>query len=1617
MRLATSHHSLGLRDFSHSRPSYENVSITALRDLVQAKVGERSRSDSLKKTTGKKRARSPSPDSSREKKNARLSPLADISTERKFEPHNNCATRIPAYSHTFVMEYDANVTFSFGLEELFILLDQNRTLLPLDLGKVTLGREDYSPIKIALYTPRSHDRILVLPPLGAEADLSDHDFHSKDFTDILHLANSLSNRFQLDANLMIKSIPIRELRDQQLAFRLHVEVNISILFPAICQPLSLKSRNATDDEESQRRVLNFLLPHDKPLPQRFENSIDIRFLFSILGPAPSPPSPEVDTAIQPKPLLPTLLPFQQRSIAWLLSREGKRISPEGRIIPIDTSDDNRLPLFWELVSLEGHDFYLNRLTGHVSLTKPSDDAPLGGILAEEPGLGKTLECIALILLNPAVGRNPTHRIWDSVAKIDVREVPTTLIVTPGSLAPQWIDELRKHAPTLKVLVYDGWSKVKVPISEADIEEIRQERGRKDKKSNRKAVRDVAAVNGTKIKRTSNVKQEDHNWDIKVLSKSTAPVNVKQETEDDGLVDWCTYVSGFDVVITTYLVLQQDLGVARPPPVRPQRANVQYKNVERPRSPLIMCEWYRVIMDEVQMAGGGKTEEMVSLIPRLSSFAVSGTPARSQISDMIHVLKFLRVKDVTDHWRVWSCLLRPSYAQEFAQLFTKYSIRTMKNTVKDELTIPRQTRFLVPIELGKIERHVYDQHVERALLDLGLDARGVAVTENWEADTHALRSWLRNFVVSAPILKWVLEGMKEQNWRTYMDERHDKIEAHIKLAEMKQHDESDPSRHRTALDTLLLAEKEVLALIVDIQTVTDVTAAKGESLKAQAKVAQDLRDAETLALTSEQELLVSKDKGKGKGKATGHDDDSEEAKLLKSTIWEEYMHNKILLMHRLKEAQITLHKVYFLKGDVCHVLGADYTDIEGAAYTAAEELRLLLLKNNENAAKRAMTQLAQDASKQDIGENKLYIDVPFFVEMEVAEEALTEDTQEFVEDVKSLLEEVNEMVHEHLNEQTSLLLKWRKRLISLLTRPLTSDVNDDGDGAEYSRSLETQGEVETYLQAYTALLADRREAMTSERTILAAHDDKGLRARDTTTAKRANETAYEEELLTGMQVNHQPEHQALQKQLSNSRRALMEDTSDGRAVRSVMVDLNNLAACIEEHEDPLKVLMKEGASRLRKLILDQGRLMEALSTDLILIRKAFNEHISYFRQLQELSDSIAEADWEGLLTDALANVQTDLTELEMKVATSRVRQRYLENLARTQEEGTSEGDDCCILCKCEFSRGYITGCAHIFCEGCMKAWLHRKEGKACPICRMAIQPDQLQRFTLTDFKAKLPLAAPKRVVNKEPIPKSQREVHYNLIKSDLFRGIHAMECHGSYGSKIEMLVKHLLYVKTEDPGSKTILFSTWADSLHIIQHALKANSISCLQIDQNYGKENAAKRFRTDPTIEVLLLHGERENAGLNITCVSRVILVESVVNHAFELQAIARIDCMGQTQATEVYCYYAEDTVERNILDLAARQGLSLYTKNNSSGTLNVEPLNAAMHPVNKSEVDAPTKKLQKGDFVFKTDDMLAIFFPHLFEDLEYLLPSEELRDRKDGAHVPRSVLENAVAGPSTQKL
>lgn len=66
-------------------------------------------------------------------------------------------------------------------------------------------------------------------------------------------------------------------------------------------------------------------------------------------------------------------------------------------------------------------------------------------VASQMGLGKTLDSIMLIMTNPATaewleqGRHPVGPGQDVVCPIK-----TTLVVVPGSLVYQWLDELRIH---------------------------------------------------------------------------------------------------------------------------------------------------------------------------------------------------------------------------------------------------------------------------------------------------------------------------------------------------------------------------------------------------------------------------------------------------------------------------------------------------------------------------------------------------------------------------------------------------------------------------------------------------------------------------------------------------------------------------------------------------------------------------------------------------------------------------------------------------------------------------------------------------------------------------------------------------------------------------------------------------------------------------------------------------------------------------------------------------------------------------------------------------------------------------------------------------------------------
>lgn len=141
-----------------------------------------------------------------------------------------------------------------------------------------------------------------------------------------------------------------------------------------------------------------------------------------------------------------------------------------------------------------------------------------------------------------------------------------------------------------------------------------------------------------------------------------------------------------------------------------------------------------------------------------------------------------------------------------------------------------------------------------------------------------------------------------------------------------------------------------------------------------------------------------------------------------------------------------------------------------------------------------------------------------------------------------------MIEDVLNEQANLLWEWREHIMVLLSRPLTQK-EDEADGQEYQRTLDDQGEAETYMQAYAALLADRRVALINERTLLAALDVKEKHFRKTKAAFRAAHPSSENELEIPEGLEIQPEHEVLHKELSNKRNDILVKLG-GRAIKSV-----------------------------------------------------------------------------------------------------------------------------------------------------------------------------------------------------------------------------------------------------------------------------------------------------------------------------------------------------------------------------------------------------------------------------------------------------------------------------------
>ena len=136
-----------------------------------------------------------------------------------------------------------------------------------------------------------------------------------------------------------------------------------------------------------------------------------------------------------------------------------------------------------------------------------------------------------------------------------------------------------------------------------------------------------------------------------------------------------------------------------------------------------------------------------------------------------------------------------------------------------------------------------------------------------------------------------------------------------------------------------------------------------------------------------------------------------------------------------------------------------------------------------------------------------------------------------------------------------------------------------------------------------------------------------------------------------------------------------------------------------------------------------------------------------------------------------------------------------------------------------------------------------------------------------------------------------------------------------------------------PGTKTLVFSESVQCLRNIQEFLiEKNPYQADETLLFHGKLSLEERqatlaeFAQNPRKKVLLLSIHCGGVGLNITCASNVILMDTQYAEAFEQQAIDRAHRIGQTRPVHVYKLRMNDSVENWVQGLQNSKSSALTT-------------------------------------------------------------------------------------------
>ncbi|KAF9103870.1 hypothetical protein BGX29_002817 [Mortierella sp. GBA35] len=1064
----------------------------------------------------------------------------------------------------------------------------------------------------------------------------------------------------------------------------------------------------------------------------------------------------------------------------------------------------KLPLSWELVSIPyGEDLIINRLYGAVSLYNASTDyavsEPRGGILAEEMGLGKTVEMLALILLHERQLDQPTSSILNSLsdnleqrmseAQLDDRipgssmaesrydpatpgaspliKSAATLIITPPSILHQWAGEIENHAPSLSVFLYIG----------------------------------------------------------------DAPSTISARE-----------LAQFDIVLTTYAVLSKEINYTNQYD-RPRRHERRYC----PRtSPIVLIDWWRVCLDEAQLIEGASVSQaaaMSAVIPRVMSWAISGTPIKRHIDDLYSLLWFLNQEPIASDKRLRKLLKERRFRPTFVSCLQTVMHRYAKQDVAHELSLPRQYRIVYGIQFTDVERMNYSDKWEQCLAECDL-----SIADDTSAEAESLQTWLmrlRQTCCHPQIGLRNMEALGKTNLRTI----NEVLSAMVRQAGfdlyLQEKGLVSNKIKRAILTARINKHEQDLALFHSIDKEISRHVAVWRDNLAE-ETARKVRERLSLSERSE---TVQNEPEPEQEEDNDEDDGDTIAVLGKSSQSADDQYMTAFLRHR--EWMLEHHRLWFFLAGVFHERGM--TSQEAEYYERAESIRLQLLRFPESKFDRISAQ-AKDAI------DNLAINSDFMIPASEYHGGIV---------MSRYLDELD-AVRGLLNLQLEILGRWRQDLVSRLTQPL---MQDGEEGEQYQYSIDLQHTLESYLHYYKRMLLLRRDLVTGTKEVIVkvVADAESQRERESMIKRRENRVRRFRR-VDGVEEPRGEED--LDKRLEKEMDGLI---APGLAttLRSIRLDIKSLSSDFNMPVVERQVAESEEL-RLKDEQSKQVKLIAELEKEMSGFRTLTAARTAYYRQLQEISDTVRDIESADPQEDIHICLREELSQ-QREIVRWESKLRYLDNIATTsKKEMQSEDDRLCLVCRSQYDRGLITECGHVFCEHCLLEWT--KAHPTCPTCNSRVVRKKLTRVMMSDSAASPLEEESGLLVEGRSVDKggeSLRESHLVLVPEDIRR----TTIQDGYGSKIDSIVRHITYLVHDDPKVKCLVFSQWSNLLSLVGQSLDQNHIGYVKLD-GASVKSAVKGFKENDDKHVFMLHAKSQSA---YTFVHYYLIRNTVEIPCFEL--------------------------------------------------------------------------------------------------------------------------------------